>query len=189
MRTWLVVIAIVACVVAAAAYYHGTRPGAIVDARPLHPELIRFRTGSFRGIRLGECTRGVVRTLGRPVRWGTFPAPMHGPADAELPSGPANARSLDYADMAVAVRAGRVVWIVTTAPSAQTPLEVGVGDSLAIARLALPRLHCVAHSEPSDPASGPPACFERLRPGVNIEIIGDPITTIAVHGTRPRASV
>jgi hypothetical protein len=58
---------------------------------------------------------------------------------------------------------------------------------MAIARRVFPRLRCVAHSTPSDPVSGPPACDERLRAGVNIEIIGDPITTVAIHGTRPRA--
>ncbi|HEY3763701.1 MAG TPA: hypothetical protein VGL44_00965 [Gaiellales bacterium] len=58
---------------------------------------------------------------------------------------------------------------------------------MAIARRVFPRLRCVAHSTPSDPVSGPPACDERLRAGVNIEIIGDPITTVAIHGTRPPA--
>jgi hypothetical protein len=180
------VLGVVAAVIAAAAWYHSTRPAAIVDTRPRHPELVSFSAGTFRGVSLGERTAAVVRALGEPGRRGSFPSPTTGPPDAGLPGGPGATINLDYADMAVAMRGGRVVWIVITAPAAQTRLGAGIGDSLVVWRRAFPRLRCVAHSEPSDPPSGAPACFEHLRPGVNVEIVGDPVTVIAVHGTAPR---
>jgi hypothetical protein len=153
--------------------------------RPRRPELVSFRVGSFRGVHLGEGTAAVVRTLGEPGRRGSFPSPITGPPDAGLPGGPGETINLDYSDVAVSTRSGLVVWIVITAPDAQTYLGAGIGDSLVVWRRALPRLHC---SEPSDPPSGSPACFEHLRPGVNVEIVGDPVTVIAVHGTRPRTT-
>jgi hypothetical protein len=152
-----------------------------------HPELLSLRIGSFRGVRLGEPAAAVVRVLGEPGRRGSFPSPTTGPPDAGLPGGPGDTTNLDYRDMAVSMRGGRAVWIVITAPDAQTSLGAGIGDSLVVWRRALPRLHCIEHSEPSDPPSGPPACFEHLRSGVNVEIVGDPVTVIAVHGTQPRS--
>lgn len=168
-------------------WYRDTRHTSIVSVAPEHPELVGLRVGSFRGVRLGEDTRAVVRTLGKPVKWGDFPTPTDASEDAIPPSGPGEAISLDYSDTAIDTAAGRVVWIVTISPRAQTSRGVGVGDSLAIARRAYPHLTCAPHDAGVDEAFGPPFCYAQMRPGVNIELIGDPILTIVVHGRRPRS--
>jgi len=167
-------------------YWH-SRPAPVVDVTPRHPEVVDLRVGSFRGVHIGETTTRVARTLGQPDRWGDFPAPTHASDDAIPPSGPGEAISLDYADLAVDTKNGRVVWIVTTSPRAQTDRGVGVGDSLAIARRAYPHLTCAAHDSGSDEPWGPPFCYAHMHAGVNLELIGDPILTVIVHGTRPAA--
>jgi hypothetical protein len=167
-------------------WYRDTRHTSIVSVAPEHPELVGLRVGSFRGVHLGEDTRAVVRTLGKPVKWGDFPTPTDASEGATPPSGPGEAISLDYADIAIDTKAGRVVWIVTISPRAQTSRGVGVGDSLALARRAYPHLTCASHDSGVDEAFGPPFCYAHMRPGVNIELIGDPILAIVVHGTRPR---
>ena len=157
-----------------------------VDLTPVHPEAIRLSDGSFRGVHLGEGTKDILRTLGRPVRWGAFPSPTAASGDEELPTGPGDTISLDYRDFAVAMRKGKAVWMVTISPHAQLRRGVNVGDSLSIAERRLPRLRCSPHDSSNDEGGyGPPICQYRVRPGVNLEIIGDPITTIAVHGTAP----
>jgi len=161
-------------------------PAGPVDVTPVHPEAIRLSDGSFRGVHLGEGTKDILRTLGRPVRWGELPSPTGASGDEELPSGPGDTISLDYRDFAVAVRKGKAVWMVTISPNAQLRRGVNVGDSLSIAEHRLPRLRCSAHDSSNDEGGyGPPICQYRVHPGVNLEIIGDPITTIAVHGTQP----
>ena len=161
-------------------------PAAPVDLTPVHPEAIRLSDGSFRGVHLGEGTKDILRTLGRPVRWGAFPSPTGPSGDEELPSGPGDTISLDYRDFAVAMRKGKAVWMVTISPHAQLRRGVNVGDSLSIAERRLPRLRCSPHDSSNDDGGyGPPICQYRVHPGVNLEIIGDPITTIAVHGTAP----
>jgi hypothetical protein len=69
-------------------WYRNTRPTPIVSVTPQHPELVGLGVGSFRGIHLGQGTRAVVRTLGRPVKWGDFPTPTQASEDAIPPSGP-----------------------------------------------------------------------------------------------------
>jgi hypothetical protein len=130
----------------------------------------------------------VVRTLGKPVKWGDFPTPTQASEDAIPPSGPGEAISLDYPDLAIDTKAGRVVWIVTTSRRAQTSRGIGVGDSLALARRAYPHLNCASHDASVDEPFGPPFCYAHMHAGVNIELIGDPILTIVVHGTRPRSN-
>jgi hypothetical protein len=179
---------VTAAVVAAVVVVH-ERGSSPVDVTPVHPEPIRLKDGSFRGVHLGERTKDVVRMLGRPVRWGGIPDPTGASEDEGVPSGPGDAISLDYRDLAIAMRVGRAVWIVTTSPDAQLRRGVNVGDSLAIAERRLPRLRCSPHDSSNDEGGyGPPICQYRVHPGVNLEIIGDPITTIAVHGTRPRSA-
>lgn len=180
---------VVAVIVAAVVVVVHERDSSPVDISPAHPEAIRLKDGSFRGVHLGERTRGVVRTLGRPVRGGEFPTPTDASPDEQLPSGPGDTISLDYRDLAIAMRGGRAVWIVTTSPDAQLRRGVNVGDSLSIAERRLPRLRCSPHDSSNDEGGyGPPICQYRVHPGVNLEIIGDPITTIAIHGTPPRAA-
>jgi hypothetical protein len=163
-RRLLAAIAVAVVAFAVSDDEHGPGPAAVVNVTPKAPELVDFRVGAFRGVRLGESRARVLAALGPPS--------IHAPSDAELPSGPADAISLDYSDMTVYTREDRVVWIVVTSPNAQTRFGVGIGDSLAVARLG-------------QPPPGVPICLERLRPGVNIELIGDPIVAIVVHGTRP----
>src|SRR5690349_25080476 len=83
-------------------------PAGPVDVTPVHPEAIRLSDGSFRGVHLGEGTKDILRTLGRPVRWGEFPSPTGASGDEELPSGPGDTISLDYRDFAVRSEERRV---------------------------------------------------------------------------------
>jgi hypothetical protein len=186
---WLLAVAVVA-VVAFGVWddRHGHGPAAIVSVTPHHPELVDLRgAGAFRRVHLGEPTAGVVRSLGQPLGYGTSASPTLPPAAAELPGGPADAVSLSYTDLEVYTRHDRVVWIVVTAPDAQTLRGIGVGDSLALARRAYPLLRCDQHDSSTDEGPiGPPICRERVRQGLNIELIDDPIETMVVRGTQPK---
>jgi hypothetical protein len=185
---WLLAVAVVA-VVAFAVWHdrHGHGPAAIVSVTPHHPEWVDLRgVGAFRGVHLGELTAGVVRTLGQPMGYGTSASTTQPPVGAELPGGPAGAVTLSYPNLGVYARHDRVVWIVVTAPGAQTRRGIGVGDSLALARRAYPLLRCDQHDSSTDEGPiGPPICRERVREGLNIELIDDPIDTMVVHGTQP----
>jgi hypothetical protein len=185
------VLAAIAIAVVAVAVWddrHGPDPAALVNVTPRHPELVDLRAaGAFRDVHLGEFTAGVVRTLGPPTGYGTSASTTQPPAGAELPGGPAGAVSLGYTDLGVYTRDDRVVWIVVTSPDAQTRRGIGVGDSLALARRAYPLLRCDQHDSSTDEGpTGPPICRERVRQGLNIELIDDPIDTIVIHGTQPK---
>jgi hypothetical protein len=186
---WLLAVVVVA-VVAFAVWddRHGHGPAAIVSLTPHHPELVDLRgAGAFRGVHLGELTAGVVRTLGQPMGYGTSASTTQPPVGAELPSGPAGAVSLSYTDLGVYTRDDRVVWIIVTSPDAQTRRGIGVGNSLALARRAYPLLRCDQHDSSTDEGpTGPPICRERIRQGLNIELIDDPVVTIVLHGTQPK---
>lgn len=169
----------------------------VIDRTPARPVPLSDRTGAFRGVAVGDGLRAVRARLGAPVVAGAGSSDAGRPLDApkdfagpeELPAGD----TWRYDGLALVVSRSRVLAVVVTDRSAQTPPGVGIGDSIEVVRRTYGGLKCegVRLGEATNPAY--PACRSRLlgEPGrrrTGITFSGDPVGSVVLQrgATGPR---
>lgn len=162
--------------------YRHWRP---LDVTPSHPLAIDLAHQSFDGVAIGDPAGRIQARLGRAVvgRLGSsvnsmLPLGATYEVNGDPPPLLANISAVyRYPGVAYLVAHGRVVAIVITDPSAQTPAGVGPGDNIAIAHSRYPGLACGFDS--SAEPRGLPNCTGRLD-GHPIWISEDPIGNITL---------
>jgi hypothetical protein len=186
----------VACAITVGACGDG---GAASTSTTTIPLTIDEQTGTFESVTLGDSVASVRRTWGRPARGNVGDSfagsaiPIGSDDDVGLPSGPSprpirpgdRFGALRYRGVS-AVYASRhgVYVIVVTDGRARTRNGVEIGDTLADARRAYPKLEC-GHREARSEHSATDYCREHLANGLWLWFGQDPIQSIAITRTVP----
>ncbi len=150
--------------------------------------LLDDRRGAFRGVRLGDSERRVVRFFGRPTRGHSLAPLGMSPAEAgvplSIPSGPASA--LKYRDVVFltdVVGDHRAFVLMVTENGVRTTRGIAIGDSMSKARRAY-RLKCVTvvgDALPDGTFDRYPSCRTTLRKTrLRIWFGRDPIRSITI---------
>jgi hypothetical protein len=153
------------------------------------PQVITLdeRSGTLRGVGLGDSRARVEGARGRAPRWDPETNPSQEPLDADenantssafypdVPGDENDSRDtyLRYRGSSFYVHRGRVRSIEITDRSTATSRGVGPGDSMSLVEKAYPELRCGQRSYGSDADVPYPYCAGRVAPGRYIHFNGD----------------
>lgn len=140
------------------------------DGAPVQEDAIDETSGSYRAISLGESYTDLLPAYGWPFKRGRRVKPSRQDV---------RAGHMRYSTVVYGIYRGRVSYIETTNPSAQTAAGVGIGDNLGVARRAYPGLKCGPVQRPT--RSVPVlVCGGRVGPQRYLSFWSDPITEIRI---------
>ena len=150
--------------------------------------LVDDRSGAYRGVRVGDKERRVIRLFGKPEGGdGVAPAGQT-PAEAGVPTflpGPADL--LKYEDVVFLLYDRRVYAFMVTEKGARTTRRVAIGDELDAARRAY-RLSCTRVAGGESPFSGQefyPSCRTTVsKRGLRMWFGRDPIRSVTIVSLR-----
>lgn len=148
------------------------------------------RTGTYRGVGLGDDRRAVRQEFGRPAPWDETSSiaplgagPVTSPQSYSCP-GAARESFMRYRGVSFGLAGDRVCQLMVTARGAVTSRGVGVGDAWEKARDAHPELRCdIARIRGEHPRTFR-FCAGRTADDVHLWLGGDPIDNIELT-TRP----
>jgi hypothetical protein len=155
-------------------------------------DVIDARTGTYRGVGLGDRATRVRHAFGKPAHFdpdeGIFPPDadpdaVGGPPvitpPRRTPSASASDHLLRFRGASFLVRSGHVYAVVVTADGARTREGVGVGDALDRVRARYPGARC-ARAFDADGNPSYPYCEVRLAPDRYALFSNDPVGGVAL---------
>ncbi len=147
------------------------------------------KTGTYRGVSLGESAATVVEELGRPIDPNaavTIPEVANNTAwnglDADCRPGPD--RSMVYREVVIGLSRGRVCSIEVAGGGWRTDGGIEAGDPVSVVQDRFGANACHESNPTEDPFWSQWDCSVKTAPDVRLRFAGDPLTWVVV--TRPR---